>query len=238
MYHYKKHHSSQVDLQKSYHPSWGIKHLAPSSLFPLQSLSCDSRLQVAEESLLSNLSPAEPAEPFLRVVMPQLICRLTSKLFPSFFDVENECFHLHRSHSKRMVEAHPFRSKLSSINKRLKSPHSPRSSRNKTHYSTSTSQNLNPVIEELISSVSDLTNLSSGLASWAVDWGFRYKAEDSFASLCSCEKPSAGPLEVLSTATNSLAICKDISIKFSLLGSLTHWKMSAFYWSNLAYSSI
>ena len=60
------------------------------------------------------------------------------------------CFHPHCSQSKRKVEAHPFRFKLSSVNKRLKSPHSPHRSCEKTDDSTSISQNLNPVIVGLV----------------------------------------------------------------------------------------
>ena len=88
-----------------------------------------------------------PAYPFLRVLMPYTRRRFISKVFSCLFEVQNKCFHPHYSHSKRKVEAHPFRFKLS---RRLKSPHSPHRSWEKTNDRTSISQSVNPIIVGLV----------------------------------------------------------------------------------------
>lgn len=72
--------------------------------------------------------------------------------------------------------------------------------------STFISQNLNPLMDGLVSSVSTFISLRLGLFSWEVDWSFWYEAVYSLALLWSCgmlSEDSNIPLEVLSTAINS-----------------------------------
>ena len=58
---------------------------------------------------------------------------------------------------------------LSSFNKRLKLPHLPQGNTEKMGDSTFISQNLNPLMDSLVSSVSTFISLRLGLFSWEVD---------------------------------------------------------------------